>query len=507
MKHPVHAYQAILLRELERIEAARTSLAGFVRYQLGHEPAKHHEVICDAVDGLLNNEFDDLLILTPPNSAKSTYTSVAIPPYMLGRYPKKQIIAISGTADLAQGWGRRARNNIGNPTIRTLFPSLALSSDSKAADAFTTTTGGGYRSFGVNSQVLGERAQILLIDDPLTSAANSPATLRQLHNYYESEALTRLDPDPSKGKVILVCQRLDRNDLAGYLIDRNRMKVTRRLKVVTLKMVCEEGDEPDGTARQPGERLWPERFSELWVEDMKRDPFRFRTLYQQEPPSDSGQFFRPDWIAYIDAVPGDVNNYMASDLALSVGTGDYSVHIIAGIDHAGRVYIRHAWRGQVSVGDTADKHLELCQAWDPFECLIDDDNASRVYVVALADRARSQKIRVNWKPLPLQGKDKETRAAALQSLMQSGRVFFLRAPWNSWLIPQLLDFPTSQAAGADDAVDALSLIGRRMLQMARPAQPVTDKPPANPNGTFFDQTLNDLFANNERENGGWRTRL
>ena len=151
-------YLDLITRELERIEAGRNSLAGFVRYHLLKEPAKHHEIMCQAVMDLLNDEFDDLIFLMPPNSAKSFYTSVAIPPFLLGLQPKAQVLAISGTADLAQSWGRQARNNLANPAIKILFPALNLSDDSRAVDNFSTVAGGTFRSFGVNSQVLGQRA-------------------------------------------------------------------------------------------------------------------------------------------------------------------------------------------------------------------------------------------------------------------------------------------------------------------------------------------------------------
>lgn len=484
-------YQTLILAELERIQTARTSLAGFVEYALGKTPALHHRLICDHVDRLLADEYDDLILLMPPNSAKSFYTSVAVPPYLLGRDPQAQILAISGTADLAQQWGRLARNNIADPTIRTLFPSLALSDDSRAVDSFSTTAGGTYRSFGVNSQVLGQRATILLIDDPLTSAANSLVTLRQLHSYFENEALTRLDPQ--RGKVILVCQRLDRNDLAGYLMDRDALEHTRRLKVLTLKMEAEEDDD-DPLGRQPGDILWPERFTDLWVRDQKRDPFKWRTLFQQEPPSDTGQWCRPEWLQFVDTAPDKLTNYLMSDLALSIGTGDYSVHIVVGIDHAGRIYVLEAWRDRCSGDETAERHLQLCDEWCPEESLIDDDNASRMYLIALADRARAAGIPVPWKSMPIAGKDKQTRAAPLQALLRQLRIFMVRAPWNRWLMNQLLLFPTATGSGVDDGVDALGLIGRRLLQLGRPAGPVAPKrwPTVQ-----SDMSLNELFEDNE----------
>lgn len=489
-------YLDAILREVQRIQSSRTSLAGFVEYQLEKTPAKHHRIICQAVDDLLADEYDDLILLMPPNSAKSFYTSVAVPPYLLGKVPKSQILAISGTADLAMSWGRQARNNCSNPSIRTVFPALAVSGDSRAVDNFSTVAGGSYRTFGVNSQILGQRSSILLIDDPLTSAATSETMLRQLSDYYETEALTRLDPQ--NGKVILVCQRLARNDLAGYMMDRDALKKTRRLKVVTLKMECEPGDD-DPLGRQPGERLWPERFTEMWVEDAKRDGHKWKTLYQQSPPSDTGQWCNPDWLQFVDRAPENLNNYLCTDLALSVGKGDYSVHLVAGIDEHGRIYIQHGWRAQVTINDVIDRHLSLATTFAPRESLIDDDNASKIYGIALADRARAAGVWLPWKSMPIRGQDKETRAAPLRALLQQGRVFLVRGEWNEWLVRELLGFPVMTGSGVDDAIDALSLIGRRLLQLGKPA---SETPPPKPTMKTWNQaTLDELHEDRERQQG------
>lgn len=128
------------------------------------------------------------------------------------------------------------------------------------------------------------------------------------------------------------------------------------------------------------------------------------------------------------ALPQPINCYMASRLSLD--RNKYSTHIIATVGADGGIYVIDAWREKASVADVADKQLALCNLYQPLECLI-DDNASRVYVVALADRARSQKIRLNWKPLPMQGK--ETREACVQAMAQSSKLFFVPAKWNSWL--------------------------------------------------------------------------
>ena len=55
-----------IFAELTRRENAATSLAAYAEYTLGVIPAKHHKLICDTLDALLNDEFDELVCCIPP---------------------------------------------------------------------------------------------------------------------------------------------------------------------------------------------------------------------------------------------------------------------------------------------------------------------------------------------------------------------------------------------------------------------------------------------------------
>jgi len=80
-------------------------------------------------------------------------------------------------------------------------------------------------------------------------------------------------------------------------------------------------------------------------------------------------------------------------------------------------------------------------------------------------------------------------------------IFFKRAPWNRWIVNELLSFPNAIGDGVDDGVDALSLIGRRLSGLARPAG---EAPPPKPMLTVQDMTLNQLFEDNELKRGSRR---
>lgn len=479
-----------ILSELERRDNARTSLARYANYVLGVTPALHHELICQSIDELLNDDYDELIILAPPGSAKSTYTSIALPPYFLGRWPNNHILATSYATELAEKWGRRARNILDSQIHQILFPDSLLSKDNQAAGRWSTTANGEFYAAGVGSGILGFRADLALIDDPISGfeQAQSLTQLQKIHGWYETDFVTRLKP---KGKTILICQRLARNDLAGYLIDRNLENPTKRQRILKLPM---EAREDDPLHRNPGDRLWPDWFTPEMVEDAKRDDFKWRTLYQQEPPSDSGEWVSKDEIQIVDIAPAELKYYQLTDLALSVNSGDYSVHLIVGVDPNQDWFIVDAYRQRSAIDKTVQAQFAQIQTYHPGECLIDDDNASKVYMQYLARMSRESGIPVNWKPMPLRGQDKETRAAPTRGWFKRRKVYMVRADWNRWLVTELLIFPNAIGEGVDDGVDALSLLGRRLSQLAAPALVVAPPPPK----TLQTVTLNDLWEDKER---------
>jgi predicted phage terminase large subunit-like protein len=492
--------------ELWRRARATTALADYASFALDVVPAAHHRLICEAIDGLLADEYDDLIINTPPGAAKSTYTSLALSGYFLGRFPNENVILATHTAELAERWSRQVRDVVSSPEHQRVFPGSTLSKDSTAVGRWATQAGGEFLAAGVGGAILGFRARLAIIDDPVKDfeQAQSMTQLQKIHDWYETSFLTRLKPG---GKVVQICQRLSPNDLAGYMIHRNAEKQTRRQRVLILKMECDD-PENDPLNRQLGERLWPEYFTQAMVEDARRDDFKWRTLYQQQPPSEDGSWVTADDIQIVDPhlVPAQdaLTHYLLSDLALSVNSGDYSVHLVVGMDPDKNAYVVDAWRDRCDINVTASRHLDLTQTYRPVESLIDDDNAAKVYVQLLAARAREQGVAVPWKMLPMRGQDKETRAAPLRGQFKRRKVFLKRAEWNRWLVRELLTFPNAMGEGVDDGVDALGLLGRRLASLASAAPPSLPSAPVDPRGSFYTATLNNLWEEHSLSLGNRR---
>ena len=111
-----------LYSELTRREEAQNYLSGYAAYALEMVPALHHRIICAHIDALLADEYDDLVICTPPGAAKSSYTSHALGSYFMGRWPRRNVILATHTADLSEKWSRKVRNTVADQKHLALFP-------------------------------------------------------------------------------------------------------------------------------------------------------------------------------------------------------------------------------------------------------------------------------------------------------------------------------------------------------------------------------------------------
>ena len=73
----------------------------------GQEPARHHRLLIEKLEAIDSGEIDRLMVLMPPNSAKSTYVSVLFAAWFLSRKPNRQVIGASHGADLAEEFSGR----------------------------------------------------------------------------------------------------------------------------------------------------------------------------------------------------------------------------------------------------------------------------------------------------------------------------------------------------------------------------------------------------------------
>jgi predicted phage terminase large subunit-like protein len=239
--------------KLYALKLARESLVPYCKLTYrGYEPNWHHRLLADKLTELEAGTDGRLMILMPPRHGKSELASVRFPAWFLGRNPAKRVIATSYSARLAENFGRKVRDIVADPKFRLTF-GIGLSSRSKAADRWETTSGGGYVAAGVGGSITGMGGDLLIIDDPFKNQedADSKNYRDKVWDWYQSTLYTRIEKG---GRIVVILTRWHEDDLAGRLLNADR----DGWQVVSFPAIAEE----DELFRTVGEPLWAEKYDE-----------------------------------------------------------------------------------------------------------------------------------------------------------------------------------------------------------------------------------------------------
>jgi hypothetical protein len=342
--------------EVLRRRAARGSLINFTEYTFArYRTAPHHRLIAAHLERVERGELDRLMLLVPPRHGKSELASRRFPAWFLGRQPDKQFISVSATADLASDFGREVRNIIDGPEYRVLFDTR-LAADSQARGKWHTEAGGAYYAVGIGGAVLGRGADVLLIDDPFASMedALSEITRKVVWDWYTGTAYNRLQPG---GAVVVINHRMHEDDLTARLLAQQAAGGDR-WTVVELPALNDDG-----------EALWSEAYPVEALERIRLNtqPRFWSALYLQAPTPEEGDYFKNDWLKPYVTVPArnTLRVYGASDYAVTSNGGDYTVHVVVGLDPDGKMYLLDMWRRQAASDEWIEAFCDLVLQYKP----------------------------------------------------------------------------------------------------------------------------------------------
>jgi len=412
------------------------------------------------LEKVARGETPRLAVFMPPGSAKSTYASILFPPWLLAS-SNWNILAASHTTELAEKWGRRIRNLISEHST-TL--GISLAADSQAAGRWSLNTGAEYYAAGVGTGIAGFRARLGLIDDPIRSRQDADSELirDRIWDWYINDFKTRLVP---RAAEILIQTRWSEDDLAGRALNHEEWKV------ISLAALAEAND-PLG--RQLSEPLWDDDdygYGDQLLELSTKTPARtWSALYQQRPAPEEGDYFKAEWLKPYDKAPAHATMriYGASDYAVTANGGDYTVHIVVGVDPEWRIYLLDLWRGQTASDQWVEVFCDLVRQWKPIGWAEEQGQIRAGVGPFLDKRQRERQAWVARKQFPTRG-DKSVRAQSIRGRMALDGLYVpIRASWYPEFRSELLSF---DAGKHDDQVDALGLIGQLLDLMARGVAP------------------------------------
>jgi predicted phage terminase large subunit-like protein len=420
----------------------------------GFHPAAHHRLLITALEGVACGETPKLAIFMPPGSAKSKYASVLFPPWMLASV-SCNILAASHTTGLAHRWGRQVRNLIveHGEVLR-----IRLADDSQAAERWALTNGAEYAAAGVGTGIAGFRAGLGLIDDPIRSRQDADSELirDRIWDWYLNDFRTRLVPGAAQ---ILIQTRWHEDDLAGRALQQGDWKV------ISLPAIA-EADDPLG--RAPGVPLWDDDdygYGAQLIDLQRSTPARtWSALYQQRPAPEEGDYFRKDWLRAYEKAPAlaTLTVYGASDYAVTADGGDYTVHVVVGLDPDERMYLLDLWRGQTQGDVWIDALCDMVLRWKPIAWAEETGQIKAALGPFIEQQMRKRRAYVAREQFPTKG-DKTVRAQSIRGRMAMDGLYVPSAA--AWFEPfrsELLTFP---AGKHDDQVDALGLVGQLLDKM------------------------------------------
>lgn len=364
------------------------------------------------------------------------------------RYPIYRMMRDPSLRVLITGYNERFARKFGRQTRNLALGRIGLADDKGAADEWETTAGGGVMARGVGSPPTGSGFDLLMIDDPIRRRedAESEVFREKVWDWYTDDLFTRQEP----GCAIILClTRWHHDDVAA----RALASEPGRWKILSFPAVAEEGD-PIG--RDVGAALWPDRYDEQKLAEIKAVMSQneglasWESLYQQNPTPREGSFFKVGKLGYIDSsdLPEIVRPCRGWDLAASDGKGDFTAGVKIGKDAAGIWYVLDVVRGQWASDERNAKMLQTAAldgthcyvrlAQDPGQAGVDQ---AKSLVRMLAGYVATYE-RVSG--------PKETRADPFSAQVNAGNVRLVRAHWNSAYVEELRQF---NAGKNDDQVD------------------------------------------------------
>lgn len=448
--------------------------------------AEHLQAVCDG-------QIKRLVVNVPPRCSKSSLISVAFPAWVWAQEertatsgPGVQFLYASYADKLSLRDSVKCRRLIESAWYQKLWGArYCLTSDQNTKSRFSNNVGGERLITSIGAGVTGEGGSVILADDPNSATeAFSEAAISATIDWWSQSMSTRLN-DMATGAYVIIQQRLAEDDLTGYVLEKNTGEWTHLCLPMRYEpdrsFVTSIGWKDPRT--EPGELLWPERFSEESVISLEKalGPMIANGQLQQRPEPVGGGVVKREWWQLwerdgyppMDFILGsldtaytlkDANDYSALTV-WGVFTEDTLVHANRILDEKGRpvykdrahsegapkVMMMYCWQERLELNGLVTKVAKTCTAMKVDLLII--ENKAAGFSVAQEIRRLYENEKFGVQLCDPKSQDKLSRLYSVQHLFAEGIIYTPERAWSDLAITQVAQFPHSKH---DDITDTVS---------------------------------------------------
>ena len=506
-----------------RAKSAR-SLAYFVKqaWDVIEPGAKFYDnwhigFICEHLEAVARGDrvderiYNRLLINVPPGMMKSLLVSVFFPAWVWGPFgkPETRFLCVSHNIDLAIRDNLRMRRLITSEWYQALWgASVQMTADQSAKQKFENTRTG-FRQAAAAGAVTGNRADIVIVDDPHSvESAASEAERNTTRDWFLEALPTRLNK-PEESAIVMIMQRLHEEDCSGIVLEHrgglpgwDHIMLPMRYDPDRAHPTMLGEIDP---RQEGGELLFPERFPERVVDELERTlgPFATAGQHQQTPVPRGGGIIEDKWwtlwpsdqypplefvCAWLDtAYTEKEENDRSALIVWGVFQADAKATTSPQRSRDGRwqeidrvyaegspnIIMLYAWAGRYDFPTLCKKVVKTARDWKIDRLLIEDKAAG----ISVSQELRRtfgiedfgvELVKTSAAVRQGGGGDKRARLYSVQHVFSEGMVWAPDKTWAEEVIRETASFPKGKH---DDLVDCVSggvgwLRSRGFLQRA-----------------------------------------
>jgi len=463
----------------------------------------HIGAIAEHLQAVVDGQIRRLIVNLPPRHCKSLLLSVAFPAWVWAQSinsptsgPGVPFLYASYADKLSLRDSVKCRRLIESMWYQKFWGErFRLVSDQNTKSRFQNDKGGERLITSIGAGVTGEGGNIICIDDP--NAANEIASDASIETTIDwwTTAMPSRPNDPETCAWIVIQQRLAENDLTGHILEHEADGWTH---------LCLPGRyEPERSFHtaigwkdprtEPGELLWPERFSESTLKrlEVTMGPYTFAGQIQQRPEPKGGGIIKSDWWLKwdrdeypknIDFILGVVDTAFTTDelndpsgmMVWMIYSEDRPYGPTRIVDSSGnalrmdntysefapKVLLGYAWDERLELHDLVNKVAVTCIKYR-VDLLVIENKASGISVAQEIRRLYSRE-RFGVELFDPKSQDKAARLYSVQHLFAEGIVSAPDKVWADRVIKQVGQFPKGKH---DEYVDLTSMGLRKLRDM------------------------------------------